>query len=386
MHIERGLDKMKNKRFIALFILTVLVASFCINVSAARPYEKSLDYPYRAMGGLFEGCIVRAENGIEFSDASSNFNSKTLTVYKRPYAVEERRKESGELYEATLFENDEDHKNLCIENIKTYLEKAGEKVDGDFGQTPATYKYYYLGQNVNVSSMGSRMTVSVKNTTVEYVTDLYESGRLTDDPYIKAALEAAGCGEYSYTRTDYKRFDHTDGGIYYVYPSGAKAPQPYLAMIEFYVRVLDDAENKSYISIDFQLNGYEGYEAGEYKTISYEKAFEKLKDGEYRSLYTPDDVSWVTKDDVLCELVYTDAIDLHYMMPVYKFYVRIKDESWLTQEKVGEDEELYFFFYVPAVEMNEQNPQTSDAAVTAAVGALSLSLAGAALLIRKKTV
>ena len=81
----------------------------------------------------------------------------------------------------------------------------------------------------------------------------------------------------------------------------------------------------------------------------------------------------------MCELVYTDAIDLHYMMPCYKFYVEVKDESWLTQEQVSDNEKLYFFYYVPAVDMNE-NPETGEtdpvaAAVCAVASAVLLAAA-----------
>ena len=374
---------MNKRSFNAFLTIIVLISVCCINVCAHSAREKGLDYPYRAMGGLFEGCIVSAENGILFSEASTNFIDKKLTVYNKPYAIEEGMTESGYYGgpEVPLFKLDDEYKTLCCDNIKKYLEKVGEKGDGEFRQMPAIdYQYYYSGQHVNVTSIGSRMSVSVKNTTTEYVTEMYENGRLTDDPFIKAALEMAGCVEFSYTRTDYKRDDGTDGGIYYLYPDGAKDPQPYLAKIEFSIRVRENAENESSITVDFQFNGYEGYEYGKYEAISYKEAFRRLKNNDYRSLHFGDDLSEISESDVLCELVYTDAIDLHYMIPCYKFYVEVKDEAWLTQEHVADGEKMYFFYYVPAVDMNI-NPGTGDnilpVAVLTAVAVCALSLPAA---------
>ena len=86
----------------------------------------------------------------------------------------------------------------------------------------------------------------------------------------------------------------------------------------------------------------------------------------------------------MCELVYTDAIDLHYMMPCYKFYVEVKDEDWLTQYQIGENDMLYFFYYVPAVDMNE-NPETGEAdPVAAAVCAAASAVLLAAVQINLK--
>ena len=228
------------------------------------------------------------------------------------------------------------------------------------------------------------MSLTVKNTTPEEVTGYYKKGNFKDNIYIKAALEMAGCDEFAYTRTDNIRGDSDTGGIYYIYPSGTKGPQPYRAKIEFYVHVSGDGKIESSISVDFQLNGFDGYEHGEYKAVSYEEAFRRLKTNDYRSVHWEDDLSGVSENDVLCELVYTDAIDLHYLIPCYKFYVEVKDETWLNQEQVSGGEKMYFFYYVPAVDMNE-NPQTSDANAAAAVALCAASLLGAALILRIKT-
>ncbi len=364
------------KRIISLF-LVIFITIFSITIAnAVNIQDKDLDYPYRAQGGRFDGCIVRAENGIEFSDASSNFNSKTLTVYSRPYAIEEGVTENGVHGgpEVPLFKVDDAYKALCSANIKTYFDKVGEEMSKGPDYQYESYEYYYSASNdnISVSSVGSRMMVRTRTAPHDETMSIYENGDLTGHKYIKAALEMAGYTDYSYTKTDCYRYDN-EGGEYYIYGAGAKSPQPYGAVIKF--ETDKTKPDVCEITIEFQKDGYAGYEAGEYKAISYKDAFLRLKNNDYRSIHYDDDLTDISENDVLCELVYTDAIDLHYMMPVYKFYVRVKDESWLTQEMVGEDEEMYFFYYVPAVDMKAENPQTSDMPVGSAIllGAASLS-------------
>jgi hypothetical protein len=67
------------------------------------------------------------------------------------------------------------------------------------------------------------------------------------------------------------------------------------------------------------------------------------------------------------------------MIPCYKFYVEVKDEDQLTEYQIGENDKLYFFCYVPAVDMNE-NPETGEtdpvaAAVCAVASAVLLAAA-----------
>ena len=138
-------------------------------------------------------------------------------------------------------------------------------------------------------------------------------------------------------------------------------------------------------SIEFQKDGYDGYVYGEYKAISYKEAFRRLKNNDYRSSHWDSDLSDISENDVLCELVYTDAIDLHYMMPCYKFYVEVKDEDQLTEYQIGENDKLYFFYYVPAVDMNE-NPETGETDPVAAavcVVASAVLLAAAQINLKK---
>ncbi len=366
----------------AALTISVLMTAFIINALAGNR-DRDLDYPYRAMGGLFEGCIVRTENDIRFSGASTNVGEKTLTVYDRPYAVSEGAAENGSLTEIPLFQTDGDYKALCSENIKTYFAKVGESLTEEprLSNAETGYRYVSSNDNITVLSVGSRMRVGVINASYDEIKAICESDALTDNKYIKAALETAGYKDISFTKTSNYRAD-TLFVEYYVYDAGAKAPRPYSVYIHFEIK--EDKSNTG-MTIDFQKDGYDGYELGEYKAISYDEAFAKLKNGEYRSAYTDSDLSGISKDDVLCELVYTDAIDLHYMLPAYKFYVDIKDEAWTKQLLTEKDSNLYFFYYVPAVDIKPENPQTADSPVIVSVAICAASLFGAALIIFKKS-
>ncbi len=375
---------MKIFRFVSITIVLSLLIS-CVSRFMCYEYEdrdkKDLDYPYRDMGGLFEGCITRGGEGISFSPVSANLSNKTLIVYNRPYAIAEKETRDGEV---PLFDTGEDYRTLCRNNIKAYCEKAGIGFDEDkiiYGPGP---KCSYSDGTINLGAYGDRMFLNVIGD-YETLLGIYESGDLKSDRYIKAAVEMAGYGDFTYTKTDENRKTYHgpdyDGGKYYIYPADAKTPQPY--GVKFEISADPGSETCTY-RIEFQKDGYDGYVYGEYKAISYKEAFRRLKNNEYRSSNWDSDLSGISENDVLCELVYTDAIDLHYMMPCYKFYVEVKDEDQLTQKQVSDNEKLYFFYYVPAVDMNE-NPETGEAdPVAAAVCAAAFAVLLAAAQINLK--
>ncbi|MBQ3868951.1 MAG: hypothetical protein II777_00235, partial [Clostridia bacterium] len=299
-----------------------------------------------------------------------------FSVYESPYTFSQRLK--------PLFEINEEYFELCAKSLDMYLSELGINKTGDYikgctgDNEDHLYYIYYLPDSsgtdrrfVSVSAYGTRLVVYIayyERASGQSAADWAENNLNTE--WFKAAQRVTGLSEIMYTIKAFEEVKDSKEYMPYaeieIYDANdPKSPYKGPAVIEL-------ADRRKTGGFNVYLEMPKKADVRITERIGYEEAKKRLRENYWYGFSDDEDLSAIVDEDIYaCDIIYSDVTDMRYLVPCYRFYVR---NSALFD---GGADNIVREYYVPAVEFEEKNPGTGDAAVYAVTAVCILSLIGA---------
>ena len=343
--IEEAAPKEFRKRKTIVLKALPVAACLCVILAATFGFYQSRHdrlTPYTDFPGIvFDGMGYDGTDNLALQ-SSSDINPYTEDTLPETLPVFQNKCYSGGLYQNYFSEED------LQSSIKKLSEKLGEnefefstvkaEIDTDDPNYEENLIYNVIAESeeYRISANGHRYSISPK--TEEASRRLWV--------YLSESFDTENMGEYKTYSVDGEWLTT----VYRAYKKGSSAGENILSFNLSSAEIhYKDNGLIDFVTIDNYLDSSE--KVADYKTVSVEKATEKLLLGKDVSTSTPDELiigGRVQEEHIVkVDLIYYANNLQQLFVPSYRFYVK------LINPDEGSEIENYGLFYVPAVEIDE---------------------------------